>query len=449
MRSPGCPKVGQPTGTAAIVLPETARGGFTKHSEQFLARAPDAGKAKRCVEAALAVPGTKPCLTKISAAADKENQKGMTMRGLTRLLRAAVGSLAVSSALPAAAMATGSVYVTNYHSDTISQYTINSQTGALTPKDPPAVSTGVSPFRITISPDGKSAYVASFNGPVSQYTIAAATGALSPKSPATVAAGTSPEDVALSPDGQSAYVANYGDNTVSEYNVTPGSGTLTPKTPATVPAGPGANTVTISPSGRYAYVLNSYGSSISQYNLDAATGVLSPMTPATVPTGFNANEMVVSPDGRRVYVTVDGFPEGVEQYSIDPNSGELSQTSTVVPAPNPLGMTFSADGTHAYVASQDVNAVSQYDVDSSTGLLSAMTPALVPAGSSPVWIALSPDNKSAYVTNYDDSTVSQYDVDPISGALSPKEAAPAATGPAPEDIAVGPRPRGANSGSSS
>ncbi len=88
------------------------------------------------------------------------------------------------------------------------------------------------PVHIAVSPDGKNAYVASFNGAVWQYTIDPVTGGLSPKNPATVAAGRSPWDVAVTPDGKSAYVTNYGDNTVSEYDINPLTGTLSPKTGA-------------------------------------------------------------------------------------------------------------------------------------------------------------------------------------------------------------------------
>ena len=59
-----------------------------------------------------------------------------------------------------------------------------------------------------MSPDGGSVYVTNFDGDsVSQYDVGAG-GALSPKSPATVAAGIVPLGVAVSPDGGSVYVAN-------------------------------------------------------------------------------------------------------------------------------------------------------------------------------------------------------------------------------------------------
>ncbi len=173
--------------------------------------------------------------------------------------------------VPAAARAAGSLYVANYHDASISQYTIDPVTGALSPKSPATVATDQTPVHIAVSPDGKSAYVASFNGSVSQYTIDPVTGGLSPKSPATVAAGQSPWDVAVTPDGKSAYATNYGDNTVSEYNINPTTGTLSPKTTATIPTDQYPNQVIVSPDGHSAYVLNNRGS-ILQFTIDPATG---------------------------------------------------------------------------------------------------------------------------------------------------------------------------------
>jgi uncharacterized repeat protein (TIGR01451 family) len=53
-------------------------------------------------------------------------------------------------------------------------------------------------------------------------------------------------------------------------------------------------------------------------------------------------------------------------------------------------------------------------------------------------VAVSPDGKSAYITNGGDATVSQYNVDPSTGALSAKSPATVATGSSPFGVAVGP-----------
>lgn len=88
---------------------------------------------------------------------------------------------------------------------TVSQYDIDRRTGALSPKTPPTESAGASPFGVAVSPLGKSVYVTNFNnfvmvnpGTVSQFDVGAG-GALTPKTPATVATGLGPLGIAVTP----------------------------------------------------------------------------------------------------------------------------------------------------------------------------------------------------------------------------------------------------------
>src|SRR6185295_13642097 len=119
-----------------------------------------------------------------------------------------------------------SAYVTNVNSDTVSQYTIDPSTGTLSPKTPATVATGDGPVGVAATPDSTSAYVVDqgtavpgSGRTVSQYTIDASTGALSPKTPATVGAGSGPAYVAVTPDARSAYVTNVASNNVSQYTI--------------------------------------------------------------------------------------------------------------------------------------------------------------------------------------------------------------------------------------
>ena len=134
---------------------------------------------------------------------------------------------------------------------TVSQYSIDALSGALSPKIPATVAAGAFPIGVAVTPDGKSAYVTNLDGgTVSQYSIDPQSGALSPKIPATVTAGTQPERIAVSPDGKSAYITDFnefGPGTVSQYSIDPQSGALSPKTPATVTAGSEPVAIAVTP----------------------------------------------------------------------------------------------------------------------------------------------------------------------------------------------------------
>jgi YVTN family beta-propeller protein len=146
------------------------------------------------------------------------------------------------------------VYVTNSVSDTVSQFHVDPDTGALTGRTDVAAGTG--PVQIALSPDGKSAYVANGGDPfagggsVSQYTIRS-DGSLSPKIPSTVSAGTSPYGVAVSADGKSVYVTDHGGRgarpgTLYRFEVDP-RGALSPTPSDRLPAGIGPLRVAVNP----------------------------------------------------------------------------------------------------------------------------------------------------------------------------------------------------------
>ena len=115
-------------------------------------------------------------------------------------------------------------YVANIASNTVSGYTINPTTGALTAID--SFTAGTNPVSITVDPTGKFAYVAnSGSNNVSGYTINPTTGALTSISGFT--AGTTTISITVDPTGKFAYVANSGSNNVSGYTINSSTGALT------------------------------------------------------------------------------------------------------------------------------------------------------------------------------------------------------------------------------
>jgi YVTN family beta-propeller protein len=155
------------------------------------------------------------------------------------------------------------------HSNTISMYTIDATTGALTSIGKVA---GDNPGHVAVHPSGSFAYVANVgsSNTISMYTVDPTTGALT--SIGTVAAGRLPESVAVDPSGKFAYTANAESNDVSMYTVNATTGALT--SIGTIAAGLAPNSIAIDPSGKFAYVANAGSNNISMYSIDAATGAL-------------------------------------------------------------------------------------------------------------------------------------------------------------------------------
>lgn len=138
-----------------------------------------------------------------------------------------VGLVAVFAPASSQAMSSG-VYVTDINGSSVFQLGLGAG-GLLTALTPATVKSEAAPVGIAVSPDGKSVYVAAFDGGVSQYDVGAG-GLLTAKTPAGVPAGTNPEWLAVSPDGKSVYVTNHNGANVSQYDVGAG-GVLSPKSP--------------------------------------------------------------------------------------------------------------------------------------------------------------------------------------------------------------------------
>ena len=128
----------------------------------------------------------------------------------------------------------------------VSGYTIDPTSGALTPIPGSPFPAGSVPASVAVDPSGRFAYVANsfaFVGgnSVSGYTIDSTSGALTPIPGSPFPAGLVPESVAVDPSGRFAYVANGGrfprPGDVSAFTINSTTGTLTPIPGSPFPTG--------------------------------------------------------------------------------------------------------------------------------------------------------------------------------------------------------------------
>jgi 6-phosphogluconolactonase (cycloisomerase 2 family) len=129
------------------------------------------------------------------------------------------------------------VYVANHNGGSVSGYTITVGTGALTPISGSPFPVGIMPHGVTVHPSGQFAYVTncgttfcfgSGTGSVSAYTIDGTTGALSSVDGSPFTAGTGAFGVAVEPSGQFAYVTNFSSSNVTAYMIDSVTGALAP-----------------------------------------------------------------------------------------------------------------------------------------------------------------------------------------------------------------------------
>ncbi len=196
------------------------------------------------------------------------------------------------------------LYVTELQSygAAVLMYDINQTTGLLTPMSPAAVSTGGWPWQVVVTPSEKFAYVVnndaggSMTDGVWEYTVNPETGVLTPNAQVAVAAGNGPTEIAVDPTSTYAYVVNRQDGSVSMYTIDPNSGDLSPNTTATnstgvVAAGSDPFRIAFDPSGKFVYVTNEDGAvSVFTVNSDgtlASAGLTGSQGLATAFTTLN------------------------------------------------------------------------------------------------------------------------------------------------------------------
>ena len=216
------------------------------------------------------------------------------------------------------------VYVANeggFTPTSLSMYTVDATTGTLTLIG--TVATNDRATSVAVDPSGKFVYatnssdIAGSSGSVSMYTINGSTGALT--SIGHIAAGINPFSIAIDPLARFAYVTNSGSN-ISIYSTNSTTGALTSM--GTLPeSGP----LAFDPSGKFAYRIGP-GDSVSAYAVNATTGVLTLIS--TIGAGSSPSSIVVHPSGKFVYVTNAGS-NNVSMYSLDATTGNLTLIGSV------------------------------------------------------------------------------------------------------------------------
>jgi len=322
----------------------------------------------------------------------------------------------------------------------VSMFTVDSCTGKFTATTPASVSTGYSyppnddSEEMVADPLGRFAYVAnlvsnaSALSTISMYTINSTTGAITSTTPATVPTGWFPQEIAIDPLGRFVYTANSDDATVSMFTINQTTGVLTPTTPASVSTLVSGEPfsqpsfLTVDPQGKFLYVTVSLSvnAAVFMYSIDQTTGLLTPTSPATVYTGGWPWQVVVTPNGKFAYVVnnLSGgeMTDGVWQYTRNSATGVLTQNSLeyVAAGNQPTEIAVDPTGSFAYVVNRNDNTVSMFTINQTTGILtlnsSATNPnGIIATGNVPFRIVFDPTGKFVYVTN-EESAVSIYTV---------------------------------------
>jgi 6-phosphogluconolactonase len=337
------------------------------------------------------------------------------------------------------------VYVANNLSNNVSAFAINANNGALSQVQGSPFWTGYGPIAVAISPTGKYAYVADNGTPsekpgdVSVFAINPHSGALTPVQRSPFTAGAGPLEVTISPNGKFAYVVTYGSSKVYVFAINASTGAM--KQMRRYRTRPHPTAEAIDPTGRFIYVTHLgfepyyHGGHIVGYAIDARSGALRELKHGVLGTGYVPDSAAIDPSGKFVYVA-NYAGRGVSAYAITARTGKLSY---VQGSPFPGGfdqgaMVIDPKGMFAYMAF-DLN-VAGYTI-APNGALTEVQGSPFAGGYEPDGAAIDPLGKFVYVaTTLANGDVYAYAIDQSTGALTQVPGSPFAAGTRPAGIAT-------------
>ncbi len=187
-------------------------------------------------------------------------------------------------------------FVVNMSSNSISAFSIDASTGALSPvSGSPFASTGTTPVAAVVDPNGTYLYVANnASNTVSVYAIDASMGSLSEVGePA--GTGNGPFAVLVDPANQFLYVANKTDSTVSVYSIS--SGELTEISGSPFAVGEEPTSLATDPGGNFLYATSYADGSVYAFSIESGAGSIAAIGGSPFGAGKGALSIAIDPTG--------------------------------------------------------------------------------------------------------------------------------------------------------
>lgn len=320
-------------------------------------------------------------------------------------------------------------YVANLAGNSLSAYTLNSQTGVLSPTGS-ALPVGNGPRALASTVGGFELFATTqFDSTIAAFDIDATSGALSLVHPG-LSADPALVAVATTPNGRFVFVANTQGNSVTGYRFDKANSLLT-ATGSVADAGASPVALAVDPTGRVLFFVT--GTTVGHAAIDAKTGALTAGTPYSI---AGATAIAVDPTGRFAYVTIGSTPGSVQAFAINPFAEPLLGTLTPVASAAatgavPLAVVVDPTARYVFTADSAANSISAFRMDQTTGALSAI--GSYAAGTNPLALSVDYAGKFLYAANSDSHTVSVFAI-AANGTLTPVVDVP--TGSSPVAIAI-------------
>ena len=268
---------------------------------------------------------------------------------------------------------------------TVSSYSINPKTGALTFLNKVS-SAGGMPCHLVVDHTGKMLFVADYgSGRVVSYalnpdgSIGAQTGlgqdtgsSVNPRRQE----GPHVHSTVLSPDGRFLFTPDLGLDQIKIYKIDPAKGTFAPNDPPYVSVTPGLGPrhFAFGRGAKFAYAICEMGSSVVVFSYDREKGSLQPIqTISTLPSDFTgqstAAEIEIDKTGRYLYASNRGS-DSITVFAIDQQKGTVTKLQVAPTMGNgPRNFKIDPAGERIVAANQNSNLLTLLNIDPHTGEL--------------------------------------------------------------------------------
>ena len=188
------------------------------------------------------------------------------------------------------------------------------------------------------------------------------------------------------------HIAGNGPNSVFQFKFDESTGHIAPNSPARVDLEEhlGPRHFCFHPSLDVLYFSNEQGCSVSAYRLDTGAGTLSLFqTITTLPEGYternSCSQIQVSASGRFLYAPNRGH-NSIACFQVDTATGELTANGIVASEPIPNALCLGPQDKFLYSAGQESGRMAPFSINSDTGELTPLE--TLPLGNRPAWVSI-------------------------------------------------------------
>ncbi len=283
------------------------------------------------------------------------------------------------------------VYVVNSVANSVSGYSINNSAGTLTPFSSilgAPFPVGTSPVSIAVAPQGGFIFVAnSGSNTVSQFSIDPNTGSLiAIGTPISVTGvnvpGQTPQAIAVDPSARFVFTANSTTNNVSAFSIIPGIGALMAAGDPVSTGGSSPQALVVDTTGQFLFVINQSSNTISAFSINAGLMGTGALTLLSSNTQTGASPIAIATSGNFVYVA-NRDANSISVFAVGAN-GSLTPSGTPVPTgTRPVALAVDPVSQHLYATNFLSNTVSQFSINPGTGALTPLSSPTVATGPAP------------------------------------------------------------------